>query len=248
MKAILLITSLVLGSNLIAQNIKDTIIYAPIFSINYGVQLPGADLKTKFGINSNLGISGGFKTKSNLQVEIQASFIFSQNVKDTSVVDHLQNSNSNIVTLSGAPSLYQLNQRGWNIYLNTGKIIKTMGPNQNSGLIGKFGIGLIRHKILIENQNNDVPGLSAYNLKYMDRLTFGLTTSQFIGYQHLSNNHLANFFIGYEVVQGFTRGMRDYQIDLMSSYTHNQFEILHGFKFGWVVPVYRKAPKEFYFD
>ena len=71
---------------------------------------------------------------------------------------------------------------------------------------------------------------------------------EFIGYQHMSNNRLTNFYIGIEASQGLTRGMRDYQIDLMGPYTDNKFDVYLGLRAGWFFPVLRKDPNEFYYN
>jgi len=42
--------------------------------------------------------------------------------------------------------------------------------------------------------------------------------------------------------------MRDYQIDLMGPYLNNRLDLLNGVRVGWIIPVFRQAPKEFYID
>ena len=83
---------------------------------------------------------------------------------------------------------------------------------------------------------------------YYDRLTSGIQLSQFIGYQHMSNNRLTNFYFGFDFLQGFTKGRRDYQIDLMGPANEKRIDLLWGIKFGWIVPVFRQAPNDFYLN
>ncbi len=231
-----------------AQNVKDTSIFAPIFSLSYGLQLPGKDMKSSFGMNNNIGVSGGVKLASNWSFDIEGAFIFGQQVKDTTIIDHLQNSQGWIINQSGEENNILIFERGQTLCFNAGKIINIIGPNPNSGIILKMGIGILRHKIRIENENNLVPQLDIEHLPYYDRLTMGVSIHQFIGYQHMSNNRLTNFYIGFDFYQGFTKGMRDYQIDLMGPYLDNRVDLLHGIKAGWIIPVFRQAPKEFYID
>ena len=49
----------------------------------------------------------------------------------------------------------------------------------------------------------------------------------------MSNNNLINFTIGIEIIEGFNRGMRDYQIDLMGPYIDNKFDVYLGLRAGW---------------
>ena len=104
------------------------------------------------------------------------------------------------------------------------------------------------HKIRIENQDNLIPQLSKEYLKYYDRLTVGVLLKQYIGYHHMSNNRLVNFTIGFECIEGFNKGMRDYQIDLMAPYKDNKLDIYVGIRTAWIFPVLRKDPKEYYYN
>ena len=231
-----------------AQNVRDTSIFAPIFSVSYAIQLPGGDMKYSFGVNNNIGISGGIKLASNWSFDLEAAFIFGENVKDTTIIDHLQNSQGWIINQSGEENNILIFERGQTITLNISKIFDVIGPNPNSGIILKFGLGFMRHKIRIENENNLVPQLDQDHLPYYDRLTMGIHLHEFIGYQHMSNNRLTNFYVGLDFYQGFTQGMRDYQIDQMGPYLNKRLDLLNGVRVGWIIPVFRQAPKEFYID
>lgn len=227
-----------------AQNIRDTSILAPVISVSYAVQLPMLDLADHFGINSNIGVHGGVKLANNWQIDLEGNFLFSQNIKIGTLLDPLLTSDRQIIANDGGPANIEVYERGFTGSINLGRIFPVIGPNPNSGLIGKFGIGFIRHKIRIDNQNSIVPQLNEENVIYYDRLTLGLMTKQYIGYQHLGNNNLTNFHVGLEFIQGFTRGMRDYQIDIEGPYTDNRLDFLIGLRVGWVFPVYRKAPSD----
>lgn len=239
---------LILPLLIAGQNIKDTSIYAPLFSINYAYQLPEGDLKDRFGLNHNLGFSSGIKLSSSWIFDIHGNFIFGQNVKDTTIIDHLQNSQGWIINQYGEENRVLIHERGLTLSFQVGKIFDFIGPNPNSGLLIKAGIGIIRHKIKIENENNLVPQLNPEKLPYYDRLTMGLLIKEFIGYQHMSNNRLTNFYIGIEASQGLTRGMRDYQIDLMAPLKEKRLDLLFGIRLGWIIPVFRQAPQEFYIN
>ncbi len=232
------------GTRYSAQNIKDNCIFAPVFNTTYAVQFPLLDMSKSFGVNSNLGFSGGVKTAKNWQFELEGGFLFSKNVRVGTILDPILTSDRQIIAIDGQPSNIEVYQRGFTGGFNVGKIFPIIGPNPNSGLIVKFGVGFIRHKIRIENQDDLVAQLTKPNLVYFDRLTLGVITKQYIGYQHLGNTNLANFTLGLEFIQGFTRGMRDYQLDLEGPYLDNRLDFLIGLRIGWVIPVYRKAPSD----
>ena len=244
---ILLITILFLGHGICQKN-KDSVIYFPFISISLAIQSPQGDLANNFGINSNIGLSLGLKNKKNQTFELNYNFIHSENVKNTSVLDHLINDQGWIINQYGEENLFLMYHRGGLISLDMGKVYNIIGPNPNSGIFLKGGIGAMYHKIRIENQENLIPQLKKQYLKYYDRLTVGLLLKQYIGYQNMSNNKLVNFTIGIEAIEGFNRGMRDYQIDLMGPYTENKFDVYLGIRAGWFFPVLRKNPNEFYYN
>ena len=244
---ILLITILFLGHGICQKN-KDSVIYFPFISISLAIQSPQGDLANNFGVNSNIGLSIGWKNKKNQTFELNYNFIHSENVKNTSVLDHLINDQGWIINQYGEENLFLMYHRGGLISLDMGKVYNIIGPNPNSGIFLKGGIGAMYHKIRIENQENLIPQLKKQYLKYYDRLTVGLLLKQYIGYQNMSNNKLVNFTIGIEAIEGFSRGMRDYQIDLMGPYTENKFDVYLGIRAGWFFPVLRKNPNEFYYN
>jgi len=244
MRKVLIIFILSVGTLFVgfAQTIKDTTIKAPVFTISYAGQAPMGDLSERFGINSNLGFSAGYKTASNWLFELQGSFLFSQNIKEDSLLAPLAGSDGFIVNSEGNHAFIELYQRGFTGSFDVGRIFPWFGPNLNSGMVFKAGIGFMQHKIRIQNENNLVPLLTGESIKFWDRYTLGVMTKQYIGYHHMANTNLANFTFGIELMQGFTRGMRDYQIDLEGPYRDNRFDMLFGIRFGWIVPVYRRAP------
>lgn len=241
---VLFVSILCLANQLKAQNIRDTTILAPVISVSYAVQVPLLDMADNFGLNSNIGVHGGVKLSSNWQIDLEGTFLFSKNVKISTLLDPIITEDRQIVANDGGPANVEVYERGITECVNLGRVFPIIGPNPNSGLIAKFGLGFIRHKIRIDNQNYLVPQLNDDNVIYYDRLTLGLMTKQYIGYQHLGNNNLTNFHVGFEFIQGFTRGMRDYQIDLEGPYNSQRLDFMIGLRVGWVFPVYRKAPAD----
>ena len=245
---IILLSSIFLLQNGISQKNKDSIIYFPFIRVSAAIQSPQGDLEENYGVNSNIGLSVGWKNNKNKTFELNYNFIHSENVKNTSVLDHLTNNQGWIINQYGEENLFLMYHRGGLISLDIGKIYNVIGPNPNSGIFIKGGIGSMYHKIRIENQENLIPQLKKEYLKYYDRLTVGVLLKQYIGYQNMSNNKLVNFTIGIEIIEGFNKGMRDYQIDLMGPYTEDKFDIYFGLRAGWFFPVLRKNPNEFYYN
>ena len=79
-------------------------------------------------------------------------------------------------------------------------------------------------------------------------MTNGFMLTQFLGYQYFSGSRLVNFYFGVELNEGFTKNRRAYNFSEKRKDDESRVDISVGFKVGWVIPMYRKAPKEFYYN
>lgn len=228
------------------KSIKDSCIFMPLVSFSYAGQLPGGDMADRFGANSNIGFHALFKTKKNLVFGAEGNFLFSQNINELSALDGLKTEQGQIISTIGEYALVNAFERGWTTSLQIGKIFPIIGPNPNSGIMLRGGLGYIQHKIRYEIDANNVPQLNGDYKKGYDRLTSGLLMTEFIGYQHLGNKRFYNFFFGFEFYQGFTKSRRSWDFDLNAYDDRNRLDLLYGFRLGWTVPIYKRTTRDFY--
>ncbi len=246
-KFYLIFSLLIIFGALKAQNLRDTIISIPNINLSYSPQIPGGDYGKRFGFTNNIGLSFGIKTAKNWTIDLEGGFLFGNKLKEDSLLDFLQTDEGYIIDQYGEAVNVLLYQRGFTETLMIGKLFPFGGVNLNSGIVAKLGVGFMHHKIRVENQDDKVPALTKSNLVYVDRLTMGLALKQYIGYHYFSNRKLINFNIGLEFTEAFTQGMRDYQFGY-GPYRENRKEFLVGIRAGWIFPIYRKTPEEFYID
>jgi hypothetical protein len=230
------------------KSIKDSALFMPLISLSYAGQLAGGDLADRFGANSNIGFHVLFKTKSNWVFGAEGTFLFSKTVQDLTILDGLKTESGNIITTDGEYASINAFERGFTSSLNVGKIFPIFGPNPNSGLMVKAGVGMIQHKIKYEVDANNVPQLNGEYRKGYDRLTGGLLLSQFIGYQHLGNRRFINFFVGFEFHQGFTKSLRSWDFDLIAADQTDRLDLLYSFRVGWTTPIYTRESREFFLN
>lgn len=234
-------------SELVAQaNLKDSSLFITSVRVSYAPQFPGGNLVDRFGWNSNLGFHVDIKTKNSILFGIEGNFIFGNKVKED-VLSNLRTDDSAIIDQTGSYARVLTLQRGLIINAYTGYLFKVLNQNPNSGILFKVGIGFMQHKVRIEHNKNSVPALTGEYIKGYDRLTNGLNISEFIGYQMLSNSKLLNFFAGFEFNQGFTQSRRDWNTNEMKADDRKRIDILSGFRVGWIVPLYKRAPKAYYY-
>lgn len=246
---LLLVFTLVLGFFAHGQrDIQDSVVTAAHMTINYAYHMPGGDMGDRFGNNSALGADFYVKTKRNLFLGGEGSFFFGNNVFEPGLLSNLVTENGEIIDQDGKISELKVQERGWTVSANVGKLFPLFGPNPNSGLLVRGGVGFMQHKIRIEHQVNTLPQLDGDYEKGYDRLTNGLMLKQFVGYFHMSNNRLLNFVIGLESMQGFTQGRRDFNFDTQTVDDQPRFDMLAGFKVGWIIHFYARTGEEYYYD
>jgi hypothetical protein len=228
------------------KTIKDSIYRIPITGLQMSFQLPEGDMAQRFGPSINVGLPFYYKTRKNIIIGFEANYFFSSNVKEKTM-SNLYNSDGFITNINGNPATYRLNERGWDAYAVLGGVLNKYGNNKNSGIMMWAGLGYMQHKINIYDVGNNMPQIAGNLVKGYDRLTGGLAVSQFIGYLYISKNRLSNFYAGLEFQEGFTTGLRGYQYDLMAPDNKKRLDILMGIRIGWLLPLYKKLPKEFYY-
>lgn len=231
-----------------SQAVKDSAIFATQVSLSYAAQIPKGDLESRFGWNSNIGFNVDFKLASNWVVGINSQFFFGNQVKDTSMLIDMYTSTGQIINQNGTYSNVLAYERGWIFTGNVGKLFPVIGPNPNSGILCKFGAGFIQHKIRIEAERDLVPQFTGEYSELYDRYTNGFVLTQFFGYSHMGNRGLTNFFAGIDLSEGFTRGRRARQAGAPTEINKNRTDVLIGIRAGWIVPIRKRAPQDFYLN
>lgn len=232
-----------------AQKIIDSLISFPMFTASYMLQLPGGDLSKRFGINSNIGSSFIYKTKENIFLEINANFIFGDKLKGdaTHLFDSIKTSNGMIINEHGEYAKVRTFERGYFVGAKIGTLLFFKYPNPNSGLLFMLGGGILQHKIRIENDGNNAPQiLGEYKLGY-DKMRYGFSLAEFIGYIYFSRSQILNFFTGFEFYQAFTKSGREWDFNLRKKDTSKYLDLLFSFKIGWIIPIYKKAATSYYY-
>lgn len=251
MKAIFLSLFLLISVFSISQrNVTDTIIGTPYCGIQYTAAFPEAELGERYGYYNMLGGFAGYKTKRNWIFGLDGNFMFGDRIREEGLFDHLLDSEGNFTTTIGTPGRIFVYKRGFNANLTVGKVIPIFNSNPNSGLLIKLGGGYVYHKIRIESQEDVVPPVEEDYRKGYDRLTIGFNSQQLIGYSFMANKGIYNFYAGFYFNEGFTKNQRDLNWDQPDIPVDKsiRFEFTYGLRAGWLIPIYKREPKDFYFE
>jgi hypothetical protein len=229
-------------------NIKDSIINTSLTALSYSYQFPAGDISKRFVSNSTIGGAYLYKTKKNWLIGADGFFMFRDTIKETGILDSINNSDGGIIDGNGIYADVRLYERGFYTGIKGGKLFPVWGPNKNSGIIVLIGAGLLQHKIRIENSGNSAPQISGDYRKGYDRLTNGFALSEFVGYMYLGNSRLVSFYAGFELVQAWTKNRRSYNFDLKGPDNTKRFDLLNGFRIGWIIPLYKQTPQKYYYN
>ena len=229
------------------KSIEDSTINVVAFGAQIGFIYPFADLGKRFGYGGTTGGALIFKTKNNIVIEPSMTILFSNQVKEDTILNSITTSSGIIIDRTGNPSTVVLFQRGFIAGVRVGKIWSVMGPNPNCGLLTSFGVGYMQHRIRIQDELESIPQIQGDYKKGYDRYSNGLSLMQGIGYQHFSNYRFINYYVGLEIHEGFTQNRRYVNFDTMKPDSKARLDLLINLTLRWYFPMYKRQPKDFYF-
>jgi hypothetical protein len=224
----------------------DSAITIPLISVHFSGQLPFADMARRFGPDLNVGGMFMVKTKRSWVLGLETNYMFGRNVKED-VLKQLRTSESYVIDNGGYPADIRVTERGAGLHLFGGRVFHFLSQNPNSGLMLTVGIGALQHKIKLYDAQQQIAAVKGHLAYGYDHLTAGLSLSQFLGYLFISENRLLNFYFGFECYQASTKSIRKLNYDTGLPDTRKRMDILGGFRFGWILPLYSKKPSEFYY-
>ncbi len=212
------------------------------------VQYPLFDMSKRFGYNGQPSLDITVKNQKNWIFGVNGGIMFGNVVKD-STLRNVAVSETFVIDENGRLSNIVLTQRGWNVFATAGKLFATNPKNINSGIVTQFGMGILQHKIRVENSSNFAPPIEEEYKKGYDKLTNGVAFNQFLGYMYLSKNKRVNYYVGLDLTEAITKNRRSVNFDTRMPDTAARFDVLVGIKAGWILPLYKRREQDFlYFE
>ena len=234
---ILLMAFLFIGnSTMFAQEKKPTIPKYILAHLSFSFQSPGADLSDRFGWNNSAGLGLELLNRKNYIFGVQFDFLFGTRVNED-VLANLRTSDGHIIGNNAALSTVKLTQRGFNSQVLVGKLFPFSKKDPRFGIRATVGGGMLQHRIRIQQDPQSlVPQtIGDYEAGY-DRLSNGVSFTEFIGIQKVSKNKTINFIFGAEFIQGFTQSRRDFNFITREKDETKRFDFLIGGKLSWTIP------------
>jgi hypothetical protein len=248
--AILLFAVFLFPMHIRAQvNVKDSAVFTTMVYPAFALQWPGGDLKKRYGFSTSIGPGFMMKSENNWVFAVETGFIFGSIIRnEEQILKNISTSDGWVIDANGTYATIHLYERGFTAMAGLGKIIKGMGPNSNSGIMLMGKAGYLQHKIRIENTDNAAPQIAGDYKKGYDKLSDGPAISEFLGYMYLGNNRLVSFFGGLNCTQAWTTSRRIYDFNAMKKDDIRHFDMLIEFRGGWIIPLYKRSPKQYYYN
>lgn len=219
--------------------------FTNLLEFRYGFHFPLADMKDRFGSNSDIGVSfENVNSSQKVFFGADATFFFGNVVRED-VLAGLRTFDGSIIGIDGYPGDVNLKERGFYLGLNTGKIFPTGKEEKNlTGFRAQLGAGLLQHKIRVQDNFKSIVALEKRNLKGYDRLTNGPAIHFAAGfhYQHPKNNF--HFNIMSDLYAARTRSRRDFDNPTGGYLSERRTDILAGITIAYVVSISNSSGAE----
>ncbi len=228
-------------------SIRDSVISTSLVYATYSLQFPGGDLAKIFGNNSSIGGGFMYKTKKNWIFGAEGNYLFGGTVKNQdSILSKISTKDGFVIDANGYFADILFSERGYSFFAKFGKLFPVLSPNPNSGITVLAGAGYIEDKIRIHNPANTAPQVYGDYKKGYDRLNSGFAVTGSIGYLYMSNTRLLNMYLGFEFTQSWTTYRRERDFNTGMKDTSKPSTQFYGIKFKWIIPLYKRTPKEYY--
>lgn len=229
------------------RQMLDSAINIPFLGPSYGVHWPQADLNTSFGLIQSMGGQFGFKFKNNVYAGLKMDYIFSNKVDYKNVLDNIRTSEGGIIEIGGQLTDPIIDMQGYTVSLMAGYLFPVLGPNPNSGFLVAAGPCFMQHRLKIDYRDAQIPQLEDQYIYAYDRLTNGFGMNEFIGYIFFSRRKLFNIYAGVDLMQTWTKNRRGYIYEEGRTDNATRRDNTVGFRIGWIITLYRRAPMEYYY-
>ncbi len=227
-----------------SRSVRDSALFSPHFHLHGGIGSSAGDLGDRFGQGGHVGVGIHVKFPSGFYTGLQADFGFGMKLREQGVLSNLLNPAGQLIDNEGQVALLSLSGRSGLVTLDAGRLFPLRRTNANSGVLINFGLGSVHHRVHFENTENPITQLDEPYLSGYDRLTWGVAFKQFIGYWHMSDNGLVNWFAGVQLWEAKTWPQRPVNFDSQMTDEAPRLDLYGGIQVGWVFHFYKRTAVE----
>ena len=226
------------------RSVRDSSLFTPHIHVQGGVGFSGGDLHSRFGGGGVFGTGVHVKFRSGWYTGVNATFGFGLTLREPGVLSNLLTPNGQLIDNEGQVALLTLSGRSGLFTVEGGRLFSLPNKNPNTGVLVTAGLGSVHHRVHFENTENPITQLDQPYLSGYDRLTWGVAAREFVGYWHMSDDGLVNWFAGVELWQGRTWPQRPMNFDTQLTDEGPRFDQFSSFQVGWVFHIYKRTSVE----
>lgn len=221
---------------------------AYLVGIHYGIGTPMGDLDERFGNHNAVGLSPAYMSPGGWLYGLKGKYIFGNTVEEENILQNLITERGFIIGNNRAPASVVLKQRGWSFHLTTSKLIDLAPSPARSGILVGTGLGVLWHKIRIQDDGNSAIQLFDPYDKGYDRLTGGPSFLIDLAYQHMSADRGLNFNVGINYTYARTESLRGFNYDTRVFADQKRNDHFFSFFASFILPIYGTTdPSKIYY-
>ena len=204
---------------------------------SYLVEVPGADLADRYGLNGKFEFKLEYLTDANIAVYGKAGMRINQNVKED-VLASARTSDGFVIGVNGFYADLFGRKRG----IDGGIGLDYLIPVSKNDL--RFGLAMVytTHWVNIVDDSRSVPIILEESRQFYDRFVSGFGIEENLQYQFNIGSNKAALLLGLQFGQSFTR---EHRYLLIGENTPSQrLDLYFGLKATYLLPLFRFETKE----
>jgi hypothetical protein len=219
-----------------------------LVDIHYGFGIPLGDLADRFGNHNALGATPSYMTSNGWIFGIKGRYFFGNTVTEDGMLENLLTERGFIIGNDRAPASYVLKERGWVFNAIAGKLFDFTSAPSRAGLRVDAGLGVLWHKIRIQDDSRSIIQLSDPYHKGYDRLSGGIAGIIDLSYQYMGAKERLNFRLGINYNYAVTESLRGYNYDTRMPAEEGRSDHFVSFYASFILPLYGSAdPSKIYY-
>lgn len=212
---------------------------AVLINPSYIAQFPFGDMKKRFGFNSTIGLQIGYTLPKNFMIGIEGNYLFGTKVKEDSILINVSTyPNAQHINTNGELDNVRLQESGFVIKLNIGKIFAFNAKHPSTGILAMVSGGFLQHNIWINAKERLLPQFDKTYRKGYDRMSNGPVVSMMLGFIRLERKKKLNFYGGLQFDAAFTQNRRAWNFDENRHDDTKRIDLFLGIRVGWLIPIY----------
>ena len=223
------------------RSVRESALFSPHVHIHGGGGAALGELGDRFGSGGVFGAGFHVKFQSGWFAGANANFGFGYGVEEEGVLSNLLTPNGQLIDNEGQVALLTISGRSGLFTLDGGRLFPLPGMNPNTGILLLAGVGSVHYRVHFENTENPITQLEQPYLSGYDRLAWGVAVKEFVGYWHMSDNGLINWYGGLEFWQARTWPQRPMNFDTQEVEEGSRNDRFISLQVGWVFHIYKRS-------